>query len=231
MVPKLNRSQAPKWQRGDTKSWTRALTTTMVANFDQTLTLVQLCTWEVGFLWFPLTRAYPCAPSRGAHYNESLIHFLAQPEIGARQKSCFLSFNGIIYTSPSPLGGPLFHCLGKAVKIASVACRNREEGNQYLGSRNYQEDNSLSKEPQVCNNPLFEAQQFIPSQISSIYKTCGCLHLGVEQNQNGNFLQEILVFAWRLLETRLSYNCAHLRSTKESVTIWVKIFWVKIFWD
>ena len=30
-------------------------------------------------------------------------------------------------------------------------------------------------------------------------------------------------------QTRLTYNCAHLRSTKESLTIWVKIFWVKIF--
>ena len=31
-------------------------------------------------------------------------------------------------------------------------------------------------------------------------------------------------------KTRLTYNCAHLRSTKESLTIWVKIFWLKIFW-
>ena len=31
------------------------------------------------------------------------------------------------------------------------------------------------------------------------------------------------------LQTRLTYNCAHLRSTKESLTIWVKIFGVKIF--
>ena len=30
--------------------------------------------------------------------------------------------------------------------------------------------------------------------------------------------------------TRLTYNCAHLRSTKESLTLWVKFFWVKIFW-
>ena len=29
--------------------------------------------------------------------------------------------------------------------------------------------------------------------------------------------------------TRLTYNCAHLRSTKESLTISVKFFWVKIF--
>ena len=29
--------------------------------------------------------------------------------------------------------------------------------------------------------------------------------------------------------TRLTYNCAHLRSTKESLTIWVKIFYVKFF--
>ena len=41
-----------------------------------------------------------------------------------------------------------------------------------------------------------------------------------------------------LVITRLTYNCAHLRSTKESLTIeyleknvmfWVKIFGVKIF--
>ena len=31
------------------------------------------------------------------------------------------------------------------------------------------------------------------------------------------------------IKTRLTYNCAHLRSTKESLTILVKIFWVKIF--
>ena len=30
--------------------------------------------------------------------------------------------------------------------------------------------------------------------------------------------------------TRLTNNCAHLRSTKESLTIWVKIFWLKFFW-
>ena len=29
--------------------------------------------------------------------------------------------------------------------------------------------------------------------------------------------------------TRLTYNCAHLRLTKESLTIWVKFFGVKIF--
>ena len=29
--------------------------------------------------------------------------------------------------------------------------------------------------------------------------------------------------------TRLTYNCAHLRSIKESLTIWVKFFGVKIF--
>ena len=33
-----------------------------------------------------------------------------------------------------------------------------------------------------------------------------------------------------LAETRLTYNCAHLMSTKESLTIWVNIFWVKFFW-
>ena len=44
-----------------------------------------------------------------------------------------------------------------------------------------------------------------------------------------------------LKRTRLTYNCAHLRSTKETLTIEyfriilekkvrVKIFWVKIFW-
>ena len=55
-------------------------------------------------------------------------------------------------------------------------------------------------------------------------------------------------------KTRLTYNCAHLRSTTESLTIeyfrvktflvkifwvkifgvkilWVKIFWVTVFWD
>ena len=32
-------------------------------------------------------------------------------------------------------------------------------------------------------------------------------------------------------KTRLRYNCAHLRSKKESLAIWVKNFvWVKIFW-
>ena len=39
--------------------------------------------------------------------------------------------------------------------------------------------------------------------------------------------------SWMIRVTRLTYNCAHLRSTKESRTIWifwVKIFWVKIFW-
>ena len=39
---------------------------------------------------------------------------------------------------------------------------------------------------------------------------------------------------WRKEEkigkTRLTYNCAHLRSTKESLTIRVKIFWLNIFW-
>ena len=30
-------------------------------------------------------------------------------------------------------------------------------------------------------------------------------------------------------KTRLTYNCAHLRLTKESLTIWVKFFGVKIF--
>ena len=45
---------------------------------------------------------------------------------------------------------------------------------------------------------------------------------------------------WQI-NTRLTYNCAHLRSTKETLTIeyfriilkkiWVKIFWVKIFFD
>ena len=42
------------------------------------------------------------------------------------------------------------------------------------------------------------------------------------------------------IETRLTYNCAHLRSTKETLTIeycrlifkkiWVKIFGTKFFW-
>ena len=42
-------------------------------------------------------------------------------------------------------------------------------------------------------------------------------------------------------KTRLTYNCAHLRSTKETLTIeyfriilekkiWLKFFWVKFFW-
>ena len=45
---------------------------------------------------------------------------------------------------------------------------------------------------------------------------------------------------WSQNPTRLTYNCAHLRSTKETLTIEyfriileknrVKIFWVKIFW-
>ena len=45
----------------------------------------------------------------------------------------------------------------------------------------------------------------------------------------------------KIIKTRLTYNCAHLRSTKESLTIeylrwklywifWVKIFRVKTFW-
>ena len=34
---------------------------------------------------------------------------------------------------------------------------------------------------------------------------------------------------WKIMKTRLTYNCAHLRSTKESLTIWVKFFGVKIF--
>ena len=34
----------------------------------------------------------------------------------------------------------------------------------------------------------------------------------------------------KTMQTRLTYNCAHIRSTKESLTIWVKIFWLKIFW-
>ena len=36
-------------------------------------------------------------------------------------------------------------------------------------------------------------------------------------------------YVWWLWKTRLTYNCAHLRSTKECLTIWVKIFLVKIF--
>ena len=36
----------------------------------------------------------------------------------------------------------------------------------------------------------------------------------------------------KIMETRLTYNCAHLRSMKESLTIfWVKIIWVKIFFS
>ena len=34
---------------------------------------------------------------------------------------------------------------------------------------------------------------------------------------------------WKSYWTRLTYNFAHLRSTKESLTIWVKFFRVKIF--
>ena len=33
----------------------------------------------------------------------------------------------------------------------------------------------------------------------------------------------------KVTKTRLKFNCAHLRWTKESLTIWVKIFWLKIF--
>ena len=57
--------------------------------------------------------------------------------------------------------------------------------------------------------------------------------------KSGSTLREVFE------KTRLSYNCAHLRSTKDSLTIeyvriikkkigvkilWVKIFCVKIFW-
>ena len=34
---------------------------------------------------------------------------------------------------------------------------------------------------------------------------------------------------WNSFQTRLTYNCAHLRSTKESLTILVKFFGVEIF--
>ena len=44
-------------------------------------------------------------------------------------------------------------------------------------------------------------------------------------------VEQLLGFGyWWPIKTRLTYNCAHLRLTKESLTIfWVKIIWVKIF--
>ena len=44
-------------------------------------------------------------------------------------------------------------------------------------------------------------------------------------------LQQVDLATWeKLKQTRLTYNCAHLRSTKESLTIFfVKIIWLKKF--
>ena len=49
--------------------------------------------------------------------------------------------------------------------------------------------------------------------------------------KHGETKYRITVTNTNIGRTRLTYNCAHLRSTKESLTIfWVKIIWVNFFW-
>ena len=64
---------------------------------------------------------------------------------------------------------------------------------------------------------------------------------GFNNSFNTNTIVLSDVFISKVWITRLTYNCAHLRSTKETLTIeyfriilekkiWVKFFWVKFFW-
>ena len=81
-------------------------------------------------------------------------------------------------------------------------------------------------------------------QVMQVLQVSGA-HLWVIFNISNNIynLREDILISWSNIgqvyettsdwpksETRLTYNCAHLRSTKQSLTIWVKIFLGENFW-
>ena len=93
----------------------------------------------------------------------------------------------------------------------------------------------------ICKkNPMQICLNFVqkgPETRLQRYPFCLiCLLMGVivliPHNNNNpittkNMLKKLCLQTLR--KTRLTYNCAHLRSTKESLTIWVKFFGVKFF--
>ena len=98
---------------------------------------------------------------------------------------------------------------------------------KYSMCPHFQKDSSFICMKCICQSPSMENCFNLQKNKQGIYPT----RAFPQRDSNFSFTGKMSLGGVQKIkmETRLTYNCAHLRSTKERLTIWVKIFWLKIF--